>query len=82
MIRKEACSFYRTISGVRLCWELEEPKGRKGPASGKGAGQARFGVQGYLAHKKTPPQEPTVGLCLGPVVVLWGGSFLMGEEPL
>ena len=28
-IRKEAWSFYRTISGVRLCWELEEPKGPK-----------------------------------------------------
>ena len=27
MIRKEAWSFYRTSSGVRLCWELEEPKG-------------------------------------------------------
>ena len=26
MIRKEAWPFYRTISGVRLCWELEEPK--------------------------------------------------------
>jgi len=25
-IRKEAWSFYRTISGVRLSWELEEPK--------------------------------------------------------
>jgi len=25
------------------------------------------GVHGYLAHKKTPPpQDPTVGLCLGP----------------
>ena len=23
-------SFYRTISGVRLCWELEEPEGPKG----------------------------------------------------
>ena len=31
MIRKEAWSFYRTISGVRLCWELEEPEGPKGP---------------------------------------------------
>ena len=31
VIRKEAWSFYRTISGVRLCWELEEPKGPKGP---------------------------------------------------
>ena len=29
MIRKEAWSFYRTISGVRLCWELKEPKGPK-----------------------------------------------------
>ena len=27
VIRKEAWSFYRTISGVRLCWELEEPEG-------------------------------------------------------
>jgi len=27
--RKEAWSFYRTISGVRLWWELEEPKGPK-----------------------------------------------------
>ena len=30
MIRKEAWPFYRTSSGVRLCWELEEPKGPKG----------------------------------------------------
>ena len=30
VIRKEALSFYRTISGVRLCWKLEEPKGPKG----------------------------------------------------
>ena len=29
-IRKEAWPFYRTSSGVRLCWELEEPKGPKG----------------------------------------------------
>ena len=29
VIRKEARSFYRIISGVRLCWELEEPKGPK-----------------------------------------------------
>jgi hypothetical protein len=31
VIRKEAWSFYRTTSGVRLCWKLEEPKGPKGP---------------------------------------------------
>ena len=30
MIQKEAWSFYRTISGVRLCWELEKPEGSKG----------------------------------------------------
>jgi len=30
VIRKEAWSFYRTISGVRLCWELEETKGPNG----------------------------------------------------
>ena len=24
--RQEAWSFYRTISGARLCWELGEPK--------------------------------------------------------
>jgi len=30
VIRKEAWPFYRTSSGVRLCWELGEPKGPKG----------------------------------------------------
>ena len=30
VIRKEAWPFYRTISGVRLCWELEKPKGPNG----------------------------------------------------
>ena len=30
VIRKEAWPFYRTISGVRLCWELEKPEGPKG----------------------------------------------------
>ena len=30
VIRKEAWPLYRTISGVRLCWKLEEPKGPKG----------------------------------------------------
>ena len=32
VIRKEAWLFCRTSSGVRLCWELEEPKGPKGNA--------------------------------------------------
>ena len=26
MIRREAWPFYRSIFGVRLCWELEEPQ--------------------------------------------------------
>ena len=30
VIRKEAWPFYRTIFGVRLCWELEEPEGPTG----------------------------------------------------
>ena len=30
VIQKGAWPFYRTISGVRLYWELEEPKGPKG----------------------------------------------------
>ena len=29
VIRKEAWPFYRTSSGVRLCWVLEEPEGPK-----------------------------------------------------
>ena len=33
VIRKEAWPFYRTSSGVRLCWELENPKGPKGASS-------------------------------------------------
>ena len=32
-------------------------------------------VQRYPAHKKQrPPQDPPVGLCLGPMVVQWGGA--------
>ena len=30
VIRKEAWPFYRTISGVRLCWDLEEPEEPEG----------------------------------------------------
>ena len=30
VIRKEVWPFYRTISGVRLWWELEESEGHKG----------------------------------------------------
>jgi len=31
VIRKEAWRFCRTSSSIRLCWELEEPKGPQGP---------------------------------------------------
>ena len=34
VIRKEAWPFYITFSGVRLCWELGEPKRPKGPEVG------------------------------------------------
>jgi len=37
VIRMEAWSFCRTISGVRLYWELEEPKGPKGHATTQAA---------------------------------------------
>jgi hypothetical protein len=30
VIRQKAWSFFRTSSGVRLCWELEKPEGSKG----------------------------------------------------
>ena len=47
VIRKEAWSFYRTISGVRLCWELEEPKGPQGPSSSIPASH----------HRRRPPDR-------------------------
>ena len=60
MIREEAWPFHRTISGVRLCWELEEPKGPKGQAL------MRRGT--LLITRRSPPEDhrraldrPTVG---------------------
>ena len=62
--RKEAWPFYRTSSGVRLCWELEEPKGPKHthtdssparPAAPALAPEYRpDGLTGLL-HKETRP---------------------------
>ena len=41
------------------------------------------GLQGYLAHKKLFPQDPTVGLCPGPYSGPGGGGqFLMIDLPL
>ena len=40
-------------------------------------------LHGYLAHKKTPPPDPTVGLCLETYGGPRGGvRFLMSEVPL
>ena len=36
VIRKEAWLFCRTTSGVRLCWELEEPRGPEGSHTWEG----------------------------------------------
>ena len=53
VIQKQAWPFYRTISGARLCWELEESKGPKrlklgAPAFSSGAGLALLGrYRGY-----------------------------------
>ena len=70
VIRKEAWPFYRTSSGVRLFWQLAEPKRPKGRAD---EGQSHLeeerpasGLHGYLAH----------------MVILGGGRFLMSEGPL
>ena len=46
VIRKEAWSLYRTLSSVRLCWELEEPNG-----------PTREKLHGYLAHEPPPPHR-------------------------
>ena len=44
VVRNEAWSFYGTIFGVRLCWELEGPKGPKG--SGRRAQGSGLRAQG------------------------------------
>ena len=61
VIRKEAWSFYRTSSGVRLCWELEEPEGPKG-------------LQGYLAHQNVPPLGPHSSPIRRALGWSWGGG--------
>ena len=52
VIRKEAWPFYRTISGARLCWELEKPKGPKGRTLRNATNMLTPALQGYLAHEK------------------------------
>ena len=68
MIRKEAWPFYRTISGVRLCWELEEPKGPKGPkhqstskvADPRAREGKRWYAFGHLARTGPPGGGPWI----------------------
>ena len=52
MIRKEAWPFYRTISGVRLYWVLEQPKGPKGLWRSEcvDSGGAQFASWWYTKH--------------------------------
>ena len=40
-------------------------------------------VPGYLAHAKSPlPRTLQKGYACGPMMVLWGGCFLISEVPL
>ena len=50
VIRKEAWSLYRTSSGVRLCWELEKPKGPKGLVCQKSWYEARTSTHHLYVH--------------------------------
>ena len=66
--RKEAWSFYRTISGVRLCWELEEPKGPKGPnppQPGITLVRSEFYRGTALIRNRPPPYDPLKTLGIG-----------------
>ena len=50
VIRKEAWSFYRTIPGVRLCRELEEPEGPYERGTPVGGTEALLGLQASLVR--------------------------------
>ena len=77
VIRNDAWPFYRTISGVCLCWELEEPKGPQGSRDGHRAPPPeevllQAVLQGYIAHKKQPPPlGPPQGPRHSPTVESW-----------
>ena len=64
MIRKEAWPFYRTISGVRLCWELEEPKGPKGAGlhqeDGAAHGESKCKPSDTLLVENPRPSLPLI----------------------
>jgi len=83
--RKEEEPSCRISSSVRLCWELEEPKGPKGPEAGSSWTRSAQELQGCLAHKKAPPPAcRTLQLVYaqGPTVIIGGGQFFMSEVPL
>ena len=46
VIQKEAWPFYKTIPGVRVCWELEEPEGPKGSGQDTDRARCRLRVSG------------------------------------
>ena len=56
VIRKEAWPFYRTISGIRLYWVFEEPKGPKGtePAKGPKGPKGPKGLKDLKAGSELP----------------------------
>ena len=68
VIRKEAWSFYRTISGARLCWELEEPKGPKATAA-------------PATRWKQEDEEGLIPDTHGPTGARRGGGGTLGGEP-
>jgi len=57
VIRKEAWPFYKTISGVRLWWELEEPKGPKGRVGGVGWLAKLGGSRVCTVPRELPPSN-------------------------
>ena len=77
VIRKEAWPFYRTISGVRLYWVLEEPRGPRGHTllrmriPGRMAWESVAHIQSFLfslsfaksqmAIRGTPPLQSSKG---------------------
>ena len=62
MIRKEAWPFYSTIFGVRLCWELEEPKGLKREAVGADSTPPTCAFR--MVHISSPLRETLASLSL------------------
>jgi len=85
----KAWPFYRTISGVRLCWELEEPKGPKGvvahvqTVAGEEHEVCPLLQRGTSLIRTPPtPKDPHKTLGIGLQQGPRGVRFLMGEVPL